>query len=85
METTNTTTKTIVFVHGLFVNNTSWAAWKTYFEERDYTVHTPANPGHEGNPAELRSNLHPQLTQTGFKDVVDNIVKLIDTLPENLS
>lgn len=82
METTNTTTKTIVFVHGLFVNNTSWAAWKTYFEERGYTVHTPANPGHEGNPAELRSNLHPQLTQTGFKDVVNNIVKLIDTLPE---
>jgi pimeloyl-ACP methyl ester carboxylesterase len=75
-------TKTIVLIHGLFVNNTSWAAWKTYFEAKGYTVHTPANPGHEGNPAALRNSIHPQLTKTGFEDVVMNIVKLIDTLPE---
>lgn len=75
-------TKTIVLIHGLFVNNTSWAAWKTYFEAKGYTVHTPANPGHEGNPAQLRSNIHPDLTKSSFKDVVMNIVKLIDTLPE---
>jgi pimeloyl-ACP methyl ester carboxylesterase len=75
-------TKTIVFIHGLFVNNTSWAQWKSYFEAKGYTVHTPANPGHEGNPSDLRNNIHPQLTATGFEDVVMNIVKLIDTLPE---
>ncbi len=75
-------TKTIVFIHGLFVNNTSWKEWKTYFEAKGYTVHTPANPGHEGDPAKLRANIHPQLIQTGFEDVVNNIVKLIDTLPE---
>ena len=75
-------TKTIVLIHGLFVNNTSWKQWKTYFEAQGYTVYTPANPGHEGEPAQLRSDTHPQLTQTGFKDVVENIVKLIDTLPE---
>lgn len=73
---------TIVLVHGMFVNNISWAAWKTYFENQGYTVYAPANPGHEGDPAELRTNIHPQLTQTGFEDVVMNIVKLIDTLPE---
>ncbi|RDB07930.1 alpha/beta hydrolase [Runella aurantiaca] len=75
-------TKTIVLIHGLFVNNTSWAQWKTYFESQGYKVYTPANPGHEGTPAQLRSNIHPDLTQTGFEDVVMNIVKLIDTLPE---
>lgn len=74
--------KTIVLIHGMFVNNTSWSEWKTYFEKQGYTVHTPANPGHEGNPADLRRNVHPQLTQTGFEDVVMNIVRLIDTLPE---
>jgi pimeloyl-ACP methyl ester carboxylesterase len=74
--------KTIILIHGLFVNNKSWAAWKQYFEAKGYTVHTPANPGHEGNPSDLRTNIHPQLTQTGFEDVVNNIVKLIDTLPE---
>jgi len=76
------TPKNIVLIHGMFVNNTSWAEWKTYFEALGYTVHTPANPGHEGNPADLRKTVHPDLIKTGFEDVVMNVVKLIDTLPE---
>jgi pimeloyl-ACP methyl ester carboxylesterase len=75
-------TRSIVLIHGLFVNNTSWAAWKSYFEARGYTVYSPANPGHDGKPSSLRENIHPDLTKTGFKDVVENIIKLIDTLPE---
>lgn len=75
-------TKHIVLIHGLFVNNTTWADWKAYFETQGYTVHTPANPGHEGMPADLRRSIHPQLEQTGFKDVVVNIANLIDSLPE---
>lgn len=75
-------TKTIVLIHGLFVNNTSWSQWKTYFEAKGYTVYTPANPGHQGEPEELRKNIHPQLTKTGFEDVVNNIVTFINTLPE---
>jgi pimeloyl-ACP methyl ester carboxylesterase len=74
--------RTIVFVHGMFVNNTSWSEWKKYFEALGYTVHTPANPGHEGDPSQLRKSTHPDLTRTGFEDVVMNVVKLIDTLPE---
>ncbi len=74
--------KTIVFVHGLFVNNTSWSDWKTYFEAQGYTVYTPANPYHEGNPADLRANIDPRLNKVTFEEVVMNIVKLIDTLPE---
>lgn len=75
-------TKTIVFIHGLFVNNTSWENWKAYFEAQGYAVHTPANPGHEGIPSKLREKIHPDLTATGFEDVVKNAVKLIDSLPE---
>jgi pimeloyl-ACP methyl ester carboxylesterase len=74
--------KTIVLVHGNFVNNLTWEAWKKYYEQKGYTVYTPANPGHEGNPAELRKNEHPDLAKTDFKAVVDNISKLIDSLPE---
>jgi len=77
-----TNTKTIVLVHGMFVNDTSWNVWKSYFEQKGYKVYAPANPGHAGFPAELRKNIHPQLAQTGFEDVVMNIVKLIDNLPE---
>lgn len=75
-------TKTIVLIHGLFVNNTSWTEWKKYFEAKGYTVHTPANPYHEGQPAQLRANIHPKLNSVSFEDVVMNIARLIDTLPE---
>lgn len=74
--------KTIVLVHGNFVNELTWAAWKNYYEQKGYTVYTPTNPGHDGDPAQLRTNGHPQLAQTNFADVVNNIAKLIDTLPE---
>lgn len=74
--------KTIVFTHGLFVNPTSWENWKAYFEARGYKVYTPANPGHEGKPADLRKNPPSELGKVGFEDVVTNVVKLIDTLPE---
>ena len=77
-----TKAKTIVLIHGNFVNNASWAAWKPYYEQKGYTVHTPANPGHDGNPADLRAKGHPALPKVGFVDVVNNLVKLIDTLPE---
>ena len=77
-----TKSKTIVLIHGNFVNNTSWTEWKLYYEQKGYTVYTPANPGHEGNPADLRARVHPTLVKTGFIDVVMNIAQLIDTLPE---
>jgi len=77
-----TKSKSIILIHGNFVNNLSWANWKNHYEQKGYTVYTPANPGHDGNPADLRNQVHPALTKTGFVDVVDNIVKLINTLPE---
>ena len=74
--------KTIVFVHGLFVNPESWAEWKAYFEAKGYKCYTPANPCHEGNPEVLRKQINPDLAKVNFEDVVNNIVKLIDTLSE---
>ena len=74
--------KNIVLIHGNFVNDTSWKEWKRYYEQKGYKVYTPANPGHEGDPSELRAKVHPDLVNTGFIDVVNNIVKLIDGLPE---
>ncbi len=74
--------KTIVLIHGNFVNNASWADWKQRYEQKGYKVYTPAHPGHEGTPSELRKNVPPDLAKTGFIDVVNNLAKLIDTLPE---
>ena len=74
--------KSIVLIHGLFVNNRSWSQWKAFFEAKGYTVYTPVNPGHDGDPAVLRNSVDPILTRVGFKDVVMNIADFIDTLPE---
>ncbi|WP_276501345.1 alpha/beta hydrolase [Terrimonas pollutisoli] len=74
--------KTIILIHGNFVNNISWTEWKRHYEQKGYKVYTPTNPGHEGNPADLRAKVHPDLVKTGFVDVVNNIVQLIDSLPE---
>jgi pimeloyl-ACP methyl ester carboxylesterase len=74
--------KTIVLIHGNFVNDVTWIDWKQHYEQRGYTVFTPANPGHDGNPYALRKSVHPDLMKTGFIDVVNNIDKLISTLPE---
>jgi esterase/lipase len=68
------TTKTIVLIHGNFVNNLTWTAWKKHYEAKGYTVHTPVNPGHDGEPAALRKNVHPDLVKTGFIDIVENLV-----------
>jgi pimeloyl-ACP methyl ester carboxylesterase len=77
-----TKSKSIVLIHGNFVNNVTWTEWKRHYEQKGYTVYTPANPGHEGNPSELRNNVHPDLTKTGFIDVVNNLAQFIDTLSE---
>lgn len=74
--------KSVVFIHGLFVNNASWSAWQAYFEARGYKTYAPANPFHEGNPADLRKNIDPRLNKVSFEEVVMNIANLIDQLPE---
>lgn len=74
--------KTIVLIHGNFVNDSTWLDWKQYYEQKGYTVYTPPNPGHNGSPKDLRSKVHPDLIKTGFIDIVSNINKLLGTLPE---
>lgn len=74
--------KSIILIHGNFVNETSWAKWKDWYEQKGYTVYTPSNPGHDGNPSALRKQVHPDLIKTGFIDVVNNIIKITESLPE---
>jgi pimeloyl-ACP methyl ester carboxylesterase len=74
--------KSIVLIHGNFVNNHTWAAWKHHYEARGYTVYAPANPGHDGVPSALRETVHPDLGETGFIDVVEKVEALVDSLPE---
>lgn len=78
----NLKSKTIVFIHGLFVNNRAWDGWKQYFEEKGYKCYAPAGPKHEGKPSELRTNPPEGLEDVTFEDWIDNLQKLISTLDE---
>ncbi len=74
--------KTIVFIHGLFMNPKSWDAWKLYFEARGYRTHAPAYPYHAGEPSVLRTNFDPLLGSLTLGLVVTQFSTFIDTLPE---
>jgi pimeloyl-ACP methyl ester carboxylesterase len=74
--------KTIVFIHGLFMNPESWSQWVKYFGDKGYKCYTPAYPFHEGNPEVLRNSINPELGRVTFKQIIDSLVEFIDTLPE---
>jgi pimeloyl-ACP methyl ester carboxylesterase len=74
--------KTIVFIHGLFMNSNTWSEWKTFFEQEGYTCYVPDHPMHEGNPAELRANPPKGLENVQFEDWIRSLETLIDSLPE---
>ncbi|WP_163398209.1 alpha/beta hydrolase [Flavobacterium fluviatile] len=74
--------KTIVLLHGMFVNNNTWSEWEAYFLKKGFKVYAPPSPGHGGDPYRLRKTLHPELVGTGFVDVVTKMAIFIDRLPE---
>ena len=51
------TSKSIVIIHGMFMNPISWENWITYLEARSYKCYAPAYPFHEGKPADLRKKI----------------------------
>ena len=78
----NSNTKTIVFIHGLFMNPASWENWISFFEEKGYNCHAPAYAFHDGDPTYLRNNINPDLGKMTFGQVVANLAEYIDKLPE---
>jgi pimeloyl-ACP methyl ester carboxylesterase len=76
-------TKTIMLVHGAWLNSKAWENWKTRFEARGYTVVTPDWPGDEGDPVDLKANPRKELTKYGPKEIVANYERLIRALPES--
>lgn len=75
-------TKTIMLVHGAWLNSRSWENWKTRFEAKGYTVVAPDWPGNEGDPADLRANPRKVLTKYGPKEIVAHYEREIKKLPE---
>jgi pimeloyl-ACP methyl ester carboxylesterase len=76
------TSRTIVFIHGLFQNSKAWDRWIGHFEKLGYACHAPAYPHHDGEPATLRKQFNPALGRVTLSDVLDKLRAFIDTLSE---
>ena len=75
-------TKTIVLIHGAWLNSKSWEGFKARYEARGFTVIAPDWPYDNRSPAELRAAPHPQLARTGQREILDYFERLIRALPE---
>ena len=62
----------IVFIHGMFINPRSWAGWVDFFTAKGLRCHAPAWPGHDGEPAALRSAPPEILRKLTLGDVVEH-------------
>lgn len=72
---------TIVLVHGLFLNWSSWENWVTRYSMLGHQVLAPAWPGLEGSVNELRADPSP-LFKLSIQRVVDHFDKLVRGLVE---
>jgi esterase/lipase len=78
-----TTSKTIVFIHGMFATASSWDAWKVYFENLGYTCHAPVWLHHEHTVEAMRA-AHPNkaLGKLTFPQLIKQHEEFVRTLPE---
>lgn len=74
--------KTIMLVHGAWLNSKSWELWKPRYEAKGYTVIAPDWPGDEGDPVELKAHPRKELAKYGPKEIVAHYERLIRALPE---
>ncbi len=75
--------KTIVFIHGMYMIPSSWEKWIPFFEDKGYTCFAPAWPGRDLPIEILRQKcLAPELSNLGLKEVTETIAEFIGSLPE---
>src|SRR5262245_38229959 len=74
--------KTIMLIHGAWLNAQSWEGFKARYEQKGYTVVAPSWPHDERSPAELRSDPHPELRNVGINEILAHYENEIRALPE---
>src|ERR1700678_3949751 len=86
MTTTDSSTDTIVLIHGLWMTPLAWEHWVDRYEARGCTVLTPGYPGigqGEAGLRELREN-PDAIARVGSREVMDYLTEYIgklDTAP----
>jgi pimeloyl-ACP methyl ester carboxylesterase len=72
---------TIVLIHGLWVTPRSWEGWKSYYEEKGFTVLTPGFPGFDVEVEALREN-PDVIANLTVPETVDHLARVIESLPK---
>ncbi len=77
--------KTVLFVHGMYMNSLCWEKWVSRFEQKGYTCLAPDWPGRD-QPIDVLRKKHPdpqlgQLTLSMVMDHFTNIIKTLDEMP----
>ena len=76
-------TKTIVLIHGMFMNTLCWEKWIPYYQAKGYKVLAPAWPRRDKSVEELRKNHpDPELPKLKLNNVVEHIASFIQGLDE---
>jgi len=76
-------TKTIVLIHGMFMNPLCWEKWIPRYQAKGYKVLAPAWPGRDKSVDELRQNHpDPELAKLKLGDVVEYLANVINGLNE---
>jgi pimeloyl-ACP methyl ester carboxylesterase len=76
-------TRTIVFIHGMFMNPLCWEQWINHYQTNGYTCIAPAWPGRDKPVETLRKNHpDPQLGKLTLSAVIESLVDTIRVLDE---
>ncbi|MGX9119064.1 hypothetical protein ACWTU6_20740 [Mesorhizobium sp. BHbsci] len=74
--------KTIMLIHGAWLNAHSWEGFKARYEARGYTVIAPSWPLDDRSPAELRASPDPALAKVGIDEIINHYDRLIRAQPD---
>jgi alpha-beta hydrolase superfamily lysophospholipase len=77
------TSKTIVLIHGAFVNNETWNYWKAYYTNLGFNVIAPPWPYKDASADELRRrHPDPDVASLRLQQLIDHYTAIINELPE---
>ncbi len=75
--------KTIVFIHGMYMNPLCWENWEKRFQAKGYRTHAPAWPRRDKPVEELRkASADKELGKLTFTQVVNHLAGFIQSLNE---
>lgn len=75
-------TKTIVLIHGAWLNSRSWEGFKGRYEAKGFRVLAPDWPLDDRTPKALRTEPDPALAGVGQQAIIDHYAAIIEDLAE---